>query len=62
LLNYSYNAPYKPVKNNIIENENELINNVSIPFLSFMQNNILQSISDIDENFLKSSGERFDNF
>ena len=62
LLNYSYNAPYKPVKNNIIENENELINNVSIPFLSFMQNNILQSISDIDENFLKTSGERFDNF
>ena len=63
LLNYSYQPPFIPKKNLISANEKELIKNVNMPFIIFMKNNIYQSMSDIDENFMKSTGEDiFNNF
>ena len=47
----------KPEKNLISANEKELIQNLNMPFVIFMKNNIYQSVSDIDENFLKTANE-----
>jgi len=57
LLKFNYETPYIPSKNLISGNEEELIKNENVTFLSFMRNNIFQSTSDIDENFLKNSHE-----
>ena len=54
LLNFTFKSPI--VVNSIFgNNEEELIKNDKIPFLNFMRNNIYQSLSDIDENFIKKS-------
>ena len=57
LLKFNYEAPCKPGNNLISGNEDDLIKNENVPFLNFMQNNIFQSVSDIDENFLKTASE-----
>ena len=63
LLNYTYEPPFKPEKNLISANEKELIQNLNMPFVIFMKNNIYQSVSDIDENFIQNSKEDvFNNF
>ena len=55
MLNFSFEAPFKPNNPIVKNNENELLQNDNIPLLSFMRNHIYQSASDIDENFLKKS-------
>ena len=57
MLKFNYEAPCKPGNNLISGNEDDLIKNENVPFLNFMQNNIFQSASDIDENFLKTANE-----
>jgi cGMP-dependent protein kinase len=57
LLKFNYEAPCKPGNNLISGNEDDLIKNENVPFLNFMQNNIFQSVSDIDENFLKTASD-----
>ena len=55
LLNFSFEAPFKPINPIVGNNENELLKNDNVPLLNYMRNHIYQSASDIDENFLKKS-------
>ena len=54
LLNFSFESPVI-INYTFGKNEDNLIKNDNIPFLNFMRNNIYQSISDIDQNFIKKS-------
>ncbi len=54
LLNFSFKSP-AVINYTFGKNEDNLIKNDNIPFLNFMRNNIYQSISDIDQNFIKKS-------
>ena len=55
MLNFSFEAPFKPINPIVGNNENEILKNDNVPLLSYMRNHIYQSASDIDENFLKKS-------